>query len=160
MATWSEPSETTTPHAAEALTQILDDHVRIRQLLQAAIGVAERAEQGRWPATAVLRHLVTQVGTTLERHLAVEESLILPLLEDDLPVGPQRARMMREEHRRQREEIADLLAGIEGLEVKRIGERLEDLARAFLVDMEHEERELLRPDVVRDDLVVIDQSCG
>jgi iron-sulfur cluster repair protein YtfE (RIC family) len=146
--------------AADALAEILEDHARIRTLLGSALEVAEQAIAGHPPARALLPHLLYGIRVTLERHLAFEEAILVPILTEDLPVGPQRARALEEEHRRQRAEIAALSDARAADDLGALVCNLRTLVRDFLADMAIEERELLRGDVVRDDLVSVDQCTG
>jgi hypothetical protein len=83
------------------------------------------------------------------------------LLRDDLPVGPERADRLLDEHRRQRFMLAMLHdEAIAGPRLPALAAKLDALARWLLEDMDEEERCLLIPEVVRDDGVVVDQSCG
>jgi hypothetical protein len=97
----------------------------------------------------------------MEVHLAFEESVLLPLLRDDLPVGPQRAERLLEEHKMQRGSLAAVHqeACAHPL-LPMLAAKLAFLTSWLLADMEEEERCLLIPDVVRDDVVVVDQSSG
>jgi hypothetical protein len=97
----------------------------------------------------------------MDIHLAFEERVLMPLLADDLPLGPQRAERLLDEHRRQRETLATLHReacahpGLPTLAVK-----LAFLTSWLLADMDEEERSFIIPDVVRDDIVVVDQASG
>jgi hypothetical protein len=146
--------------AADALAEILEDHARIRTLLGSALEVAEQAVAGHAPALALLPHLLYGIRVTLERHLAFEEGILAPILAEDLPVGPLRAAALEEEHRRQRAEIAGLADGRAADDLDGLVRNLRTLVRDFLADMALEEQELLRGDVVRDDLVSVDQFTG
>jgi hypothetical protein len=87
--------------------------------------------------------------------------VLLPLLRDDLPVGPQRADQLEDEHKRQRGVLAAIHqeAGAHP-ELPTLAAKLAFLTTWLLADMEEEERCILNPDVVRDDVVAVDQSCG
>jgi hypothetical protein len=86
----------------------------------------------------------------------------VPLLVADPPLGPERAERLKEEHARQRAELAVLArAGSEAtLPQAVVAQRLRALVDAFLEDMALEEQALLRSDVLRDDLVSVEQDCG
>jgi hypothetical protein len=107
-----------------------------------------------------LRGLVGLIRDVFVQHLADEEALIVPILEDDLPVGPLRAEALREEHDRQRSELDTLVAWPEEGSDLELAARFETLATTLLADIVHEERELLIPEVISDDHVVISQLGG
>ena len=146
--------------AGPARKGILWQHEQIRALLQRAREVAELAIDGSPPTPDAVASAVGDIRSTMEVHLTFEERVLIPLLRDDLPVGPQRAAALLDEHTQQREmmsmlhEEARRAPGLTMLAVK-----LAALTSWLLEDMEEEERCLLTPDVIRDDIVVIDQ-CG
>jgi hypothetical protein len=66
---------------------------------------------------------------------------------------------LEEEHQGQRTELAALCAWSEREDEVGLALRFRDLAVALLDDIEREDRELLIPEVIRDDGIVVDQ-CG
>jgi hypothetical protein len=97
----------------------------------------------------------------MEVHLAFEEAVLLPLLRADLPLGPPRADRLVDEHRRQRGVLAGLhREACQHPQLPTLAAKLAFLTSWLLADMAEEERCLLIPEVVRDDLVVVDQTCG
>jgi hypothetical protein len=87
--------------------------------------------------------------------------VLLPILRDDPPLGPERAARLVAEHLRQREVLAALHAEASaGPDRPTLAAKLEFLTRWLLEDMGHEEESLLTADVIRDDGVVVDQSDG
>ncbi len=150
------------PSADEARESIFAQHETIRMLLRAAGAVADMAAGGSRRVADLLPHYLESVRAALEQHLVFEERLILPILETDPPLGPARARQLRAEHRRQRAELAALTRERGNLVVRpsEVAQRLRALIDTFLEDMAEEERVLLTRDVLRDDLVSVDQECG
>jgi iron-sulfur cluster repair protein YtfE (RIC family) len=126
---------------------ILAQHVRIRELLDRARHVVASA--------------IGDVRMTMEAHLAFEENVLLPILNDDLPLGPQRAENLAAEHRHQREMLATLHQEARTAPwVATLAAKLMFLTDWLLADMTHEEADLLTSEVVRDDGVVVDQNGG
>jgi iron-sulfur cluster repair protein YtfE (RIC family) len=152
----------TSRSADQARSAILAQHHIIRMLLQAAGAVADLAAGGNRRVADLLPHYLENVRATLEHHLGFEEEVLVPLLVADPPLGPERAERLKEEHARQRAELAVLVrAGSEAtLPQTVVAQRLRALVDAFLEDMSLEERALLRSDVLRDDLVSVEQDCG
>jgi hypothetical protein len=151
-------------HRVDALSAcrgVLWQHERIRDLLKRARDVAEAALDERASAPDAVASAVGDLRSILEVHLAFEEKVLIPILRDDPPLGPERADRMLEEHKRQRV----LLAGLHQEacttpQLPLLAAKLASLTSWLLDDMAEEERSLLVPDVVRDDQVVIDQTCG
>jgi hypothetical protein len=156
---WSAPA--TRLDAGAACGAILAQHERIRVLLDRARGVAEAALDDRAPSADAVASAIEDIRTILEVHLAFEEKALLPILRDDPPLGPERAGRLLDEHGRQRETLATLhreACAFPQLPI--LAAKLAFLTEWLLADMLEEERSLLVPDVVRDDVVVIDQSSG
>lgn len=148
--------------ADEARRTIFRQHETIRMLLRAAGTVADLAAGGNRRVADLLPTYLESVRAALEQHLAFEERLILPILAADPPLGPERAQRLRDEHSRQRAELAALARARDELEVApaRVAQRLRALVDEFLEDMTAEEQYLLTREVLRDDLVNVDQECG
>ena len=156
---WSIPSHPLDAEAARRGVQA--QHREIRRLLQRARETAEAALDGRAPRPDSVASAVGDIRTTMEVHLAFEEKVLVPLFEQDVPVGPERARRMLEEHRGQREMLARLHhEAVKHPELPTLSAKLAFLASWLLADMAEEERALLTSDVLRDDQIVVDQSSG
>jgi hypothetical protein len=150
------------PSAQEARRRIFAQHETLRMILKAAGSVADLASGGARRVADLLPHYLENVRASLEQHLAFEERLLLPILESDPPLGPERARRVRAEHLRQRAELAALSAERDRIALRpgEVAQRLRSLIDAFLEDMAEEERVLLTGDVLRDDGVSVEQECG
>ena len=156
---WSAP--TNRVDAGTARDAILAQHIRIRALLARAHAVAEAALDGNPPSPDAVASSIGDIRTIMEGHLAVEEKSLLPILRDDLPLGPPRADRLLDEHHRQRETLATLhreACAFPSFAI--LAAKLAFLTEWLLADMNEEERSLLTPDVVRDDVVVVDQTSG
>jgi iron-sulfur cluster repair protein YtfE (RIC family) len=156
---WSAPKQRV--DAGTARHAILAQHQKLRGLLHRAQTVADAALDGTPPCPDAVASAIGDIRQTMEIHLAFEEALLLPLLRDDLPLGPQRADQLLEEHARQRAMLAALHreAGAHP-ELPTLAAKLAYLVCWLLADMAEEEECLVNPEVVRDDIVVVDQTCG
>ena len=143
-----------------ARLRILEEHRGLRRLLEAGIAIANRSLAGDEAALTELPTALINTRQAFHCHLNYEEGLLLPILEDDVPVGPWRATALLEEHRRQRAELDALCLGEQTCSWTELSARFGALVQALLTDMEEEERHLITPDVIRDDGVVIDQTGG
>ena len=156
---WSAPERRV--DAGTALRGILWQHRRIRTLLDHAHAVAEATLDGQAPWPDAVASAIGDIRSTMEVHLAFEETVLLPILRDDLPLGPQRADRLRDEHARQRTTLATLHDEARAYpQLEMLAAKLAFLTEWLLADMAEEEKSLLVPDVVRDDVIVVDQSCG
>ena len=156
---WSAPTRRL--DAGTAREAILAQHHRIRALLTRARGVAEAALDGSAPTSDAVASAIGDIRTIMEVHLAFEEKSLLPILREDPPLGPERAARLLDEHRRQRETLSTLhreACAFPDLAI--LPAKLAFLTEWLLADMNEEERSLLVPEVVRDDVVVVDQSSG
>lgn len=156
---WSAPAQPV--DAGTARRGILWQHQRIRVLLDKAHSIAELALDGNAPTLDAVASAIGDIRSILETHLAFEEKVLIPLLRDDLPVGPQRADRLVDEHKRQREMLANLHREASAFpHLPTLAAKLAFLTAWLHDDMQEEERSLLNPEVVREDLVVVDQSDG
>jgi hypothetical protein len=146
--------------ADRARRKVLEQHRELRRLL--LLGVAQVGEwtQEHNAPHEPLRSVIDVVRDVFIRHLADEEALILPILDLDVPLGPQRAAALHEEHDRQRAELQELAAWPEDGDDDELALRFKQLAKELLADIAHEEADLLAPSVIRDDQIVVDQSGG
>jgi hypothetical protein len=156
---WTVP--TTRPTAEAARRTILQQHQRIRALLDHARTTAELALDGRAPSPDAVASAIGDIHATMEIHLTFEEKVLVAFLEDDLPLGPERARALREDHAKQRATLGQLhREATEAPHLPTLAAKLAFLTKWLLEDMVEEERTLLTSDVVREDLVSVDQSDG
>src|SRR5689334_1883303 len=156
---WSAPTRRL--DAGTAREAILAQHQRIRALLERAGKIAEAALDGDAPSPDAVASSIGDIRTIMEVHLAFEEKSLIPILRDDLPLGPTRADRLLDEHSRQRETLATLhreACAFPNFAI--LAAKLAFLTEWLLADMNEEEHSLLNPDVVHDDVVVIDQSSG
>jgi hypothetical protein len=156
---WSAPKRRV--DAGTARNAILAQHQKIHALLERAENVAQAALDGFPMRPDAVASAIGDIRVTMEVHLAFEEAVLPPLLEDDLPLGPQRAERLRDEHARQRAMMAALhREAIAHPDLPTLAVKLAYLSSWLLADMVEEERCLINADVLRDDIVVVEQLCG
>lgn len=146
--------------AERARRLVVEQHQELRRLLTLALEQVRRRRPPRAGAGKSLRSRIRTIREVFLRHLACEEALLFPILDLDVPVGPRRAVALGEEHARQRAELLELEEKWTESSGDEISRRFERLALALLDDIAQEERDLLVPDVIRDDQIVIDQFLG
>lgn len=156
---WQAPSHRL--DAEHARHAVLAQHREIRNLLERASQTADDSLTGQPRSADAVASAIGDICMTLDVHLTFEEKVLLPILEMDLPLGPDRAQRLREEHAQQRALLRSLHAeaitspGLPTLSVK-----LSRLVDWLLRDMAEEEEHLLTSDVIRDDQITIDQTTG
>ena len=121
---------------------ILEQHRDLRRLL--ALGLAQTCGRSgdHHAAPEALRALVSQIRTVFVAHLSHEVAALLPLLDGAQVDGPRRMQILREQHAWQRREIETLYALSQAGKPGALVDRFDQLARALLVDIAEEEREL------------------
>ena len=103
-----------------------------------------------------LRRAVEELELQFYAHLASEEATLEPILSRIDAWGPIRLDLLRAEHGHQRAVLAAMRVA-EGAPYS-IARRAASLAEDLLADIAAEERDLLAPELLRDDAVCLDQS--
>ncbi len=140
--------------------RITGEHKLLRKQLVALQSLARSVTLDE-RETAALCAMVRGFITDFERHLRSEEEVLLPLVDALDAWGPMRAAHMRGEHFMQRSLLEGMYA--KALRVENPLEfaiEVDALVLQILTDMREEESALLAADTLRDDVVVIDQTCG
>ena len=142
--------------------QILAEHDRLRGRLQNLEDLATRAADGDGSAWAETRRGLGELLVSLRAHVESEEAILVPALEAADAWGPLRAKQVRDEHVTQLRLLAtwERAAADDGLSPGELNARFRLLAGTLRADMEAEEADLLRPDVLRDDVVAIQQASS
>jgi hypothetical protein len=152
----TEASTSLTP--LQVRNQIMEQHGVLRALLRRTLE-ATTAALLREPEGLRLAEVVRELRTRMVGHLAFEERTLVPVLAEIDVWGPQRVADLLDEHRRQRAELDTL---VEGADSAADPERLALIARSLVTDLLHdmdeEERGCLSAELLRDDLVAIDQA--
>lgn len=153
-------SDPTTPTAVRAL--ILEQHKGLRLRFGALDALALRVLAGEPGLAMELRRQIVELEGSFEDHLRTEERLLLPLLVRIDAWGPVRVAEIEEEHARQRQVLsrAGDRATNAAITPRDLALLIRDLVRDLMLDMKHEETDMLHPDLLRDDVVTIDQSDG
>ncbi len=147
--------------AGQVREKVLEQHGSLRILLRTALENSEAALRGEPKAIERLVPLMMELRQRMLAHLAFEEAMLVPALRRADSWGGERAEMLLSEHARQRAELDTLLEGESGawgdVAVALI---LETLVSEILADMQEEERDILTPAILRDDIVVVEQFGG
>jgi hypothetical protein len=146
------------PEPSKVRTEVLRQHRELRGLLQEALTFAGRELRQGNVDEVQLGHMCHEIRRRFRNHLTFEEQVLVPVLSSADTWGPERVRNLLEEHGAQRRDLDGVIEGVEGGWGKeRLAQALRKLATDLLRDMEEEERDYLSPNLLRDDLVVVDQ---
>jgi len=142
--------------------RILDDHDELRCSLTDLEALSHRALDRGDAGRAELREAGERFLHRLEEHMRHEDEHLVPLLRTIDAWGPQRARLVEQDHAAQRAQMRaylDLLRH-RGTARSELAELLLEIASWLRRDMEEEEETTLRDDVLRDDVVGIEVETG
>jgi iron-sulfur cluster repair protein YtfE (RIC family) len=142
--------------------RILQDHEVIRRHLARVDALARRALAGESGLEAELREAGEALSQRFLAHLALEDAHLVPALRESDAWGEERAARVEHEHREQRAQLDQLLADLRDgrRSGAQLAQELLDLVNALVADMEHEERAVLDPEVLRDDVVGVGVEGG
>lgn len=134
---------------------ILQEHERLRGQMRELEGfLKERAGE-----PAFLLALKGFYQGFLE-HIAHEEALLRPILAHVDAWARQRVQALDDEHREQRERLAFLGQGERPADLSAFVARVREALDWIRVDMEGEEKTLVTPELLRDDIIILDTFGG
>jgi iron-sulfur cluster repair protein YtfE (RIC family) len=141
--------------------ELLAEHASLRERLLELAPLCEEMARGNGSLGPRVQRLAQQFTAAFLEHVDREEETLEPLLPDIDAWGPQRLAQLKEEHEHQHRLLGSFLARLAFIQSpRRLGELIQALIAAVLIDMENEERELLTPELFRNDVVAIDQLAG
>jgi iron-sulfur cluster repair protein YtfE (RIC family) len=143
---------------SEIRRTLLDEHARLRRLLDELEDLAQREAQGEELGRRVPA-LAGQLARAVEAHNAAEEQVLEPLLRTVDAWGTQRIEDMLVEHVKEHAEIvAALDAAGRAATHPEFARAFPRLAESLRAHMDREERTFLARDLLRDDLVNVDST--
>ena len=145
---------------SEVRARVLDEHVQIRAMLAELESIAGRALDRDAHGGAQLRVKVLELYARLDAHMALEDALLYPAICDADAWGDLRGERMKEEHARQRAVLSQLADREWRADTATIVDAVRRLVRDIREDMCKEEREMLNPELLRDDVISIAQNSG
>jgi hypothetical protein len=142
---------------SEIRRRILDEHADVRVLVNHALDAAQAAVVLGKTGIPALCEAATALYIRLRNHMAYEEAVLVPALRDADAWGEQRVQAFLAEHQVQRTVLAKLIAlGNDATKTAaELAGRVVLLVGRIKADMDEEEREVLDPNLLRDDLVVV-----
>jgi hemerythrin-like domain-containing protein len=148
--------------ASEVRRRILDDHGWLRAVLDDVEEVARRVVEGDLELGVRLRERAAALRERFLSHLDLEDAFLVPALREADDWGEERAACLAREHASQRERFAVLLDDLRDphRNARDVAREVRALVHDLRLDMEHEERSMLAPDLLRDDPITVDVETG
>lgn len=137
---------------------ILVEHEGLRISIRAIEELLDRVDAGDVEARRSAHQQLTTMLQTFLRHIEHEERILQPVLAQIDAWGPQRSAAMSEEHKLQRGLVMQLTSVDPAGDPKAWVRDVRIFAKDLLMDMADEEKTCLSPNVLRDDVVVVDGS--
>ena len=153
-------AETRSP--AETRAWILQDHQNLRALLAQLEDVAQQVRDGDRRLLGPLRLEAERFMHRFEEHTLWEDRYLRPALLNADAWGQERAARLDHDHTEQRALLEDSLARLREADQPpaQVARAVLDLIALIRTDMEEEERDLLDPRILRDDVISIDTEAG
>jgi len=146
---WQRPMLSIT----ERRQRVLAQHETLREMVRHMLETAARIEKGALAERGTLRIQIGMLRWALELHLVDEEQLLEPVLARLNGSGAQHLAAMNEEHAQQRAVLASLESGLGGdLGARALAANAAAVGSRLLEDMDREERELLSPEALGEEL--------
>ncbi|MEM9860763.1 MAG: CBS domain-containing protein [Myxococcota bacterium] len=143
---------------AEIRTRILEEHKALRALLQEVEDRAERVLSGQvveddTQDAASLPDVARELYAFMLRHLDVEDRILAPALEHADGFGQERARLLLDEHRKQRRGLRAALNALGEDSLRELAEYLVGFVNDVRADMAREESDVLTDELLSNSLV-------
>lgn len=136
--------------------ELIAEHAELRRLASHVATEAEHVLEGEGATTEGLRSLLGRFDAALQAHNRHEERLLRDEIRHVDAWGPLREALMDEVHEAEHSSIVQALGDTHAsADAREIAAQGLAVVRRVLEHIEAEERELLHPDVLRDDLVTI-----
>jgi iron-sulfur cluster repair protein YtfE (RIC family) len=139
---------------------ILDEHQHLRARMQAVQDAVDAAGQVKGAVPQPLLAALDSFLSEFLKHIAHEDVVLRPLLASLDAWARERVEHMDAEHREQRERLQALARMDPAADPAAFTARIQETLQWIRADMAGEEKELLTPDVLRDDVIVIDSFGG
>jgi iron-sulfur cluster repair protein YtfE (RIC family) len=137
---------------------ILVEHELLRSNLSSIEALLDQVTAGEVAARQSAHQQLNALLQTFLRHIEHEERVLRPVLAEIDAWGPQRKAAMDEEHAMQRELVTQLATIDPSGDPAAWAREVRIFAKDLLMDMADEEKTCLSPNVLRDDVVVVDGS--
>lgn len=132
-----------------ALTELLSQHAALREMIGQCFTLLTELDSGRIEAHALMRE-VTRLGAALTLHNQYEERFLRPVLAETDAFSAARVDRMVEEHTAEHAAL--------GANLNATPQELRGTLERLLAHLEAEERFFLSSNVLRNDIVVVEDA--
>ena len=134
----------------EARQRIATDHALLRSLTRAVIALSRGAMEREESQRSVIRDVLRQLCSELDRHFQFEREAILPLIREMDAWGPARVEQLCKEHDEQRAVLVSLAEDAEddGRNIDDLAEEIVCFFQRFEEEMAKEEQRLLDAEMI------------
>lgn len=144
---------------SEIRDELLHQHAQIRIMMHVTLTIAKEARVGA-PGRGGLQGCIVRLADAMRLHNQHEEALLRDLIPTVDAWGHARAAIMTEEHTREHERLDAALLGVPCTPIEFAATGMVALVDLIRQHMDREEAAFLGEDVLRDDVVVTNQSDG
>jgi iron-sulfur cluster repair protein YtfE (RIC family) len=138
---------------------ILDGHTQLRTTIAALESlVAKQLKTAPAKKNEELLTHATRFNAEFLAHLKLEEGILRPVLMEIDAWGPVRVERIDKKHTEQRARILEIQAIIIQAQWSELHTELHSFIQELTEDMAAEEKEMLSPDVLRDDVIAVNFS--
>lgn len=129
--------------------ELLSEHNSLRGLLEVVTDLAEKVATNDVTQEPALREAAHQLADTLLGHMDSEERHLAALSRGGSPHWARHLNEFKHHHGHQRELIAHFVERVDNIHAsRRLGEIVQAMTTAVMLDMEHEELALFAPEMV------------
>jgi len=146
---------------SEIRNQLVTEHEALRAMVARTSSAAEQILEGSVVELDLLRATLTTLDQALAAHNRHEDELLRGIIRTVDAWGPQRESLMSESHATEHSAITQSLEACVSVDDRfEAAKRARELVARMLLHMDSEEREVLHPDILRDDVVSIQGFSG
>lgn len=140
---------------SEIRRRILDEHHQLREQLHELALLVEEVRAGKPPGP--LRAALLDTTDTLLAHMKTEDEILAPALLETDAWGPWRVSQMKAHHERDRERVEGLRRALQDdvVDSDALVRAAVGLIAELHAEMADEDKTLLHPDILKDDLISI-----
>jgi len=136
--------------------RIVREHADLQAMMSRLEGLASEVSSGDRTAVEELRAGARGLYERLRAHIDLEDRILAPALRETAGFGEVREQQLLEHHRAQREELEAHLSALGDLLGPALADRLMVFIAEIRKDIESEDRDLLKPELLKDDLVQVE----
>lgn len=145
----------------EIRQELMQQHAGLRELAAATRAAADQVKGGASGARDALRTNIAMLDQALHAHNDREEELLGAIIKTIDAWGEVRASLMDEHHEAEHERILGTLrSAADAPDPTAAAEMVHGVLAELADHMEHEEQEILSPNVLRDDIYTVDYGGG